>query len=573
MASKIGLRSLGLTLIGSALFAPSAWAEVIADVQGGQAVVGEAASAGASASSLYNPDSAPATVPFQPDIPSAPALKGMGATPINVLGFHISGNTVFSDETLLSLINDQLDRSLTLSELKVVADRITRYYREHGYFLTYAYVPVQEIMSGVVEIAVIEGRIGLIQFNNNNEYWLSRSTVGGYLTRMRQTSVANLDGLERDMLLLNDLPGIDAVATLKPGAQVGTTDVNVTLSDAPVASGSLDFNNFGSRYNGEYRFGATLEVNNPLTFGDRIKLRPLLTSGGETRYGMVSYSFPVDYWGTRVGVRFSKMLTALSEEFSPAGLENHVQVSELFVTHPFIRTNRLNLIGEVDFTHNEVKQVWRKINGFDTVDDYSLVTLSTVVDGYDNLLGGGTNQASLSIGFVSDGLGNDKTLAATSDTFTKVNYSLSRNQSLSRKGYLNLYMKAHGQVSSAKRELVSTEQYSLGGPNAVRAYPSGEAMSDNANIINLELRWNLFYKHRNSMADTIQLYPFYDVGSGSRDNAAGTTYERSAVGLGLRIGKTGSYLIDISAARTANGQEALSEEVDNKIWASVIKWF
>ncbi|WP_318531834.1 ShlB/FhaC/HecB family hemolysin secretion/activation protein, partial [Pseudomonas huaxiensis] len=78
--------------------------------------------------------------------------------------------------------------------------------------------------------------------------------------------------LERSLLLLSDTPGVEVKSTLKPGASVGATDLLVDVTPGPLLSGSVDADNYGNRYTGEYRLGGTLNVNSPLGLGDRLTL-------------------------------------------------------------------------------------------------------------------------------------------------------------------------------------------------------------------------------------------------------------------------------------------------------------
>jgi len=56
--------------------------------------------------------------------------------------------------------------------------------------------------------------------------------------------------LERDLLLLQDLQGVVATATLRPGTEVGTADLIVHLTPGRHFQGSVDVDNFGSMIEG-----------------------------------------------------------------------------------------------------------------------------------------------------------------------------------------------------------------------------------------------------------------------------------------------------------------------------------
>src|SRR5690606_4772603 len=66
----------------------------------------------------------------------------------------------------------RLDRNqgLTIGQLQLVADEITRYSREKGFFLARAVIPAQEVVDGVVLIRVLEGRLGDVKAQGNARY-------------------------------------------------------------------------------------------------------------------------------------------------------------------------------------------------------------------------------------------------------------------------------------------------------------------------------------------------------------------------------------------------------------------
>ena len=61
----------------------------------------------------------------------------------------------------------------------------------------------------------------------------------------------------------------------------------------------------------------------------------------------------------------------------------------------------------------------------------------------------------------------------------------------------------------AEGNLDSSEKFSLGGPNALRAYPVGEASGDEGQLLSAELRCTLPFA---AQSGNLQLIGFYDAG-------------------------------------------------------------
>src|SRR5262249_34728991 len=170
-------------------------------------------------------------------------------------------------------------------------------YREHGYILARAYVPAQEMRDGVIEIAVIEGRVGKIDINGLRHY--DADYLRGYVEPRSRERVFQAGDFERGLLTLNDLPGLSVKSTLRPGAAAGTTDIVLDADKDRLITGALDSNNYGSPETGYERFGVSLNLNNPSGLGDVIAFRGLTsTIGGALWLTRISYAIPMGTLGT-----------------------------------------------------------------------------------------------------------------------------------------------------------------------------------------------------------------------------------------------------------------------------------
>ncbi|WP_306823231.1 ShlB/FhaC/HecB family hemolysin secretion/activation protein, partial [Janthinobacterium sp. UMAB-60] len=98
---------------------------------------------------------------------------------------------------------------------------------------------------------------------------------------------AGLDGqviatppLERRLLLLSDLPGVQVSSTLAPGASLGASDLIVEVQPGSRFNGSIDVDNQGNRYTGRNRIGATLNINELAGIGDVASVRAFTSADG-----------------------------------------------------------------------------------------------------------------------------------------------------------------------------------------------------------------------------------------------------------------------------------------------------
>ena len=122
------------------------------------------------------PKPAPEVLPQTPE--PRPALGAPGLK-VTVTRFKISGNTIFSEDVLLPTVKEFVGKEQNIDGLNDAATKVRAYYRERGYFLSQAYLPQQEVRDGVVEIAVIEARLGKVNIDIKEGTRLSESLIRG----------------------------------------------------------------------------------------------------------------------------------------------------------------------------------------------------------------------------------------------------------------------------------------------------------------------------------------------------------------------------------------------------------
>ena len=200
--------------------------------------------------------------------PVRPALTAPATARFLVSGFRITRSAAFTEAELVALLKDFIGKELSLADLQRAADVITRFYRDRGYFVARAYVPAQDIKDGIVEITVLEGRIDRISVKPAGDTRLRDTVVEATLrAALPADGLIREEELERGLLLLNDLPGVDVRSVLSPGAALGTSGVTVEVSEGPLVSGNLDFDNYGNKFSGPYRLGGTLSPTSTVPAG------------------------------------------------------------------------------------------------------------------------------------------------------------------------------------------------------------------------------------------------------------------------------------------------------------------
>ena len=514
--------------------------------------------------------------PAQINIPALPPLKETAGLSVTVNQYIVTGNSAFDSETLEALVASDTGTQKSFSDLQAAARKISNYYRENGYPVARAYLPQQELdVSGIVRIAILEGVTGSVTIAGPETLidWVGE----GYASVLNTGELVNSRDLERAMLLLNDLPGVNAKANLKAGSAKGTTDIDISLDADTTVTGFMAANNYGTDYNGEYRFTGGVNVNNLVGIGDQLSAVIMASDSSDTAYGSLGYSFPVGPLGTRVGLSYSKVDSEVGEELAQFGIENEADVFNLNVTHPFVRSRNYNLVAQAGLTYKDVEETWgAEFVALDPTlgseEEITLFSLGVSGDSRDGLYGGGFNTYSLSADFGDADY--DRVTAQridADDDFTKINYDFSRTQRVD--DALGLYAHLRGQYSSDR--LLTTEQMALGGPRGVRAYGVGEALADQAVLLTLEARYKLNVD-KDIAANGAHVYGFFDAGySKVNDALAGTPdeYNRSGYGLGLKVGFDYDISLDANFAITTRDEDDTQDNDSNQFWLQIVKSF
>ena len=496
-------------------------------------------------------------------------------TRISISGVRITGNTVFSEAQLQALIAPALAsaaepgsaRQLSFAELEALADQITAYYREQGYLLARAYLPLQDVRAGQLEIAVLEGRVSRINWSNESRH--SDATLDGRLDEVTIDAPLYNPTLERSLLLLSDLPGSEVQATVRPGVSVGTSELDIALKDRKgLFAGNVSVDNEGNPYSGEYRLGVGLTLNSPLRLGDSLNLN-LLGGGRDYQYGRLAWQVPLGQRGLSIGFAASSMNYRLAQEFAPLDAHGTAQIGSVYALYPLQRSRFSNVAAQLAFDYKKLDD---RVDAISSAVNRTLGVWQTGLSGsrYDGLGGGGLSNWSLNA--VAGSLSLDPAAQAidaatlrTEGNYSKGMAQFSRTQRLADEW--NLYAQIGGQV--AQKNLDSSEKYALGGSAAVRAYPQGEAPVDDGWLGTLELRY--------SPAPSWQASVFSDAAQGRLQhdpvNGAGNQRRLSGAGLGLSYAETAGLVVQATLAWRTGEAPTADTDRSPRGWLRVLHPF
>lgn len=449
----------------------------------------------------------PAPQPYVRHDPNAPRFS--------VNAFAFTGNTVFPEAVLKRRLERFVDLQLNLFDLTRAADAITRFYRDQGFPIARAIVPAQKVEKGVVRIEVIEGRIGKIGVVGNQRY--ASDTLLAYTESLPGAGIVTLGGLERSLLLLNDLPGLSARATLQPGAEFGATDVLIRAEEKS-ASGFVSLDNRGREEVGEYRIDTSLDLHNPLGYGDQIGARLIKSEHDLLTFGRLSYSFPLSRNGLRANLTHSQTDYRIGGNFAALGIEGDVTTSEFTLSYPSVRSRRRNIVYGFGVRRTASKQT---ALGVPTEDNKIELVTASVLGNWVHEDSAATN-ASLAV----SGNGKKNPFGTRQDAqYAKLELDVNHLRAATRTWDLFL----RGNAVFSRDALADTEKFSLGGPDSVRGYRASELRGDQGWLGTVELRRQFQALNVPGVG-----HVFYDLGSAKAKGFGGSDTLQSW-GLGASV--------------------------------------
>jgi hemolysin activation/secretion protein len=487
---------------------------------------------------------------------------------IQVTGFRITGQTIYSEDKLQELIKDSRNQELTLSELEVVARRIAQYFKEQGYMVANAFIPAQDIKDGIVEITVAPGRYGGLDIRNHSR--LSDKTAEEMLSNIKSGDYVKKGLLDRVLLLMSDTGGISIKATLAPGQANGTSDLIVEISDTNELTSEFSMDNYGNRYTGQDRRNLKLNYNNLSGKGDVLNLDGDNSGGGMNNFNL-GYALPVGRQGARVGVGYSQLHYTLGQDFEALDAHGTDKTTTLYGMYPLVRSRNYDLYSLIEYDHRKLQD---RIDQYNSLTDKhaDVWTFGLMGNSRDKFHGGGVNNFALNIisGRLTIDGGQDmysipaKTVDSeglqTAGSYTKASLTFNRLQYINDR--LNVYLGFTGQLAS--KNLDSSEKLFIGGANGVRAYPQGEAAGDQGYLLTGELRWSL-------PTPSLQLAAFVDGGSVKIDknpitSSGDNRRTLAGAGLGLILNSRKDYTVRVDYAWKISSSAATADIDKNGRW-------
>lgn len=472
----------------------------------------------------------------QPAQPQAP-----GASFI-LQDVKITGTTLFKPGDFLPLYQKYIGKEVTFKDINDVVDQIKMRYKEKGFLTTNVYIPEQQILGGVIEIRVAEGKMGRLIIEGNK--WFTKNLIERYF-HTKKNEILNINTLQRDLLRLNQNPDLEVKTVISPGEEPQTSDIVLKVKDKFPYHVGIGVDNQGTRLTGKYRESASFRSSNLTANNDFVFFNTVMSADSSGQF--VTYVVPIDTRGTKFGFDFSYFTSKIGKEFRGFDIVGNTLDFVPHITGEIYLSEALQVSADSGLNIKSTK----KLAGHDPTVEEQLRILYYRLDmsRIDSFLGGGQTSLSPQVDFGTGtflGASHENNTKAsrlgTDGFYFKYSHSLRRIQRMPWESYMLI----RHQFQGTSHTLPSSEQFQLGGESTIRGYPEGDYLADNGATLNMDWIFPMYFipkeyklpRDETPLRNEIQPVVFIDMGGGNieRKMVSEKGYKfLMGVGGGLRI--------------------------------------
>ncbi|MBS0536806.1 MAG: ShlB/FhaC/HecB family hemolysin secretion/activation protein [Proteobacteria bacterium] len=413
-------------------------------------------------------------------------------------------------EELDAVAAKYVGRRVDIAALQSMVADINAIYAARGIVTAIATLPPQTADKGIVKVKLTEGRLqktSVVGNHQTSEAFIRRSVDPP------KGEVLDVPQLNHDVVRFNRVNEVQLRALLQPGTDFGLTDLQIAVTEPPVNTLQLFFDNQGVQTTGRNEGGIYYKRHGLLGIDDRLTFYGVKSKGNLN--GNVAFNMPFNPWGGRIGLSYTQgRIKIVNGQFQTLDVTGTSNQAALNLAQP-VWTNDVWLLqatGAYAYGNSE--------------SDFSAVAVSN--DRYSKTTGG-LSLSALAASYsltVSPGFNtinwHDKILGGerSFNTFTG-----STNGTLQLPAQFSAVLLGSWQYTWEKL-LPGDQLFSVGGPTTVRGYPTNAASGDSGYYYNLEL-------HRN-MSDLIKgldLFAFFDSGAVFSTFPSVTQLDSAGVGL------------------------------------------
>lgn len=249
---------------------------------------------------------------------------------------------------------DMAGREQPIAALCDVRDRASAILRDRGYLVAVQVPPQRIPANGTVKMDVLAAK--LVEVELRGDTGPSAKLIAAHLSKLTGRPWFNTHDVERELLLLGDLPGYDVRLTLRSAQRDPGEVIGIVQIDRRAVEVVVGVQNFGSQDTGRSGIFGEAAFNDILGLGDRTTFSIYNTfDWNEERIIRASHELALNADGLRLGG--SILFGRTNPSLAGSGFKSHTVAGELHLTDALIRRQASSLFATagIEIVDQELK--------------------------------------------------------------------------------------------------------------------------------------------------------------------------------------------------------------------------
>ena len=432
------------------------------------------------------------------------------APKFDINAYKIEHNTLLSDADLDAAVYPFMGPQRTYKDVESARTALETLYHARGFVTVAIFIPEQTVASGVVRLQVLEQKIDKLVVTGNTR--TSAAKITSQAPSLAPGAVPNMSDVSRDIYALNQLGDRRVTPNLEAGATPDTINATLKVEERVPLHANVELNNRAGPNTSRLRSIASANYSDMWGRGDTFSLSwqtaPQRTSDAKIFSGSYLAWLPdhKSQW-LAYGLHTDSNISAVGD----INVVGRGDIAGLRLLVPLQSKENLFQTLTVGLDRKAFKEAVT-LAGSDTsnapVTYWPFVVKYQTTKVQDN----GHRAIGVSVTFGTKALGDSNEFKAKRSNarpnFIHVNIDAD-NEADFQNGY-QFISSIRGQYTSS--ELISNEQFSVGGIDTVRGYFESEALGDYGVAAQFELRSPSFGEHIASSVDDARVKVFFDLG-------------------------------------------------------------
>jgi hemolysin activation/secretion protein len=486
------------------------------------------------------------------------AMQAADPAPIRfeITRFDITGNTLLPAAVVARAVAPHAGKERDFGDVQRALEALEAAYQQAGYSVVTVELPEQELDRGVVQLRVVQAKVGRVTVKNNR--YFDEANIRRSLPGLQGGQTPNIAAISTSLKLANENPGKKTTLKLQGGAAGDEVDAVLEVADEQPWTVMANIDNTGSSQTGKTHAGFVLQHANLFHRDHVLSLQYTTTVENPGRVKVYGIGYHVPLYGLGDSLDFFGSYSNIDSGNVTAGVFDLAVSGKGAVygaryTHNLARRGRYDakLVFGVDYKafKNSILLLGQELGNDVTVRPLSATYQGTWTLPDSELAGSAALVRNVPGG--SRGSQQDFTRARmhATDGYTLLRLSGSYSRLLPEGWQARAIVNA--QLTGDA--LVPGEQYGAGGVASVRGFAEREIANDAGAGGNLELYTpNLCGK----LAWQCRALAFYDTAYVTRKHALAGELQSTTIasaGLGLRVLLSGHVNLQLDYGHVLRG--------------------